>query len=112
MWRRDPNESLIDYRMTRLIFGVLASFFAANMAVRQNIIDHARTFPQAAQAILESFYVDDGLVGSDSLQEAIQLWERLQQLFGKVGFVLRKWKSSHLVALEQIPSDLLDQQLC
>ena len=38
VWRSDPNAPLTDYRMTRVTFGVSASSFAANMAVRQNAI--------------------------------------------------------------------------
>ena len=37
----DPNGTLKDYRMTRVIFGISASSFAANMAVLQNASDHS-----------------------------------------------------------------------
>ena len=58
--------------MTRLTFGVCASSFATNMALRQNAINHSRSQPQAAQAVLESFYVEDRLTGTDSVCEAIE----------------------------------------
>ena len=45
--------------------------------MRQNAIDHELSFPQAVWAILESFYVDDGLTGADSIGEAIEHRERL-----------------------------------
>ena len=50
--------------MTRVTFGVSASPFAANMAVRQNAIDHASEFPLGVEAVFNSFYVDDGLTGA------------------------------------------------
>ena len=62
-----------DYRMTRLMFGVSASSFAAMMTMRQNPIDNELSYPQAAQAVFKSFYVDDGLTGADSVGEAIEL---------------------------------------
>ena len=37
--RESSREPLIDYRMTRLTFGVLASPFTANVAVKHNTID-------------------------------------------------------------------------
>ena len=40
VWRSDPKEPLKDYRMTRVTFGVSASSFAANTAVKQNAIDY------------------------------------------------------------------------
>ena len=60
-----------DYRMTRLTFGVSALSFAANMGVKQNAIVHEHSHLQAALAVRDSFYVDDGLTFADSLTEAI-----------------------------------------
>ena len=57
--------------MTRLMFGVCASSFAANMALRQNALDNQLEFPRAAKATLESFYVNNGLVGVDFSEDAI-----------------------------------------
>ena len=62
--------------------------------------------------MVESFYTDDGLVGADSVHDAIQLQKELQQLLGEAGFVLSKWKSSHPAALKQISHKLLDHQPC
>ena len=36
VWRSNPDTPLTDYCMTRVTFGVSASSFAANMAVKQN----------------------------------------------------------------------------
>ena len=51
------------------------------MCVKRNAINHALKFPLTAKAVDESFYVDDGLVGADSVQQAIRLREELQDLF-------------------------------
>ena len=63
--------------MTGITFGVSASPFAANMTVQQNAIDHLGEFPLAAEAVLTSFYVDDGLTGADSIDEAISLQNKV-----------------------------------
>ena len=49
VWREDPTQPLKDFRMTRLTFGVSASSFAANMAMRQNALDNAKSHSLAAQ---------------------------------------------------------------
>lgn len=74
VWRRKPENTLQDYRMTRLTFGVSASCFAANMAVKRNAIDHAHKYPLAAEAVEKSFYVDDGLSGDDDVKTAITFY--------------------------------------
>ena len=79
---------MTDFHMKRLTFGVSASSFAANMAIRQNALDHERSYPQAAQAVLDEFYIDDGLTGEDSITKAIKLQAQLQELFEQGGFTL------------------------
>ena len=96
--------------MTTLTFGVCASSFAAIMAMRQNAIDHVESHPRAAQVILDSFYVDNSLTGADSIQEAIELREEIQELFDQGGFNLRKWKTNEKRVLDHIPSQLRDSQ--
>lgn len=73
VWRSKPEDTLQDYRMSRLTFGVSASCFAANMAVKQNAINQAHKYQLAAEAVEKSFYVDDGLSGADCVETAITL---------------------------------------
>ena len=81
LWREDPTQPIRDYRMTRLTFGVCASSFAANMALRQNALDYQHEYPQAAKAALDDFYIDDGLSGEDTVDKAIHLQKDMQSLF-------------------------------
>ena len=96
--------------MNRLTFGVSALSFAANMAMKQNVLNHQKEYPKVIKAVVESFYVDDGLTGADSVEEAIELQEQLQKLFALRGLTLWKWKSSELAVTEHVPNQLLDEQ--
>ncbi len=110
VWRKHPYEALKDYQMTRADFGVSSSSFAANMAVKQNAMDYAQEYPLATSAVHESFYVDDGLTGADSLDEATKLQEQLQEFFAQGWFLLRKWKSNEAAILQRLPATLLGSQ--
>ena len=72
VWRNDPGEPLKDYRMNRVTFGVSASGYAANMSVKQNALELTDCYPLAARAVRKEFYVDDGLTGADSIDEAVE----------------------------------------
>ena len=76
--------------MTRVTFGISVSSFAANMAIKQNARDFALEYPLAFNAVNESFYIDDGLSGADSVEEAVEMRTQLQDLFAEAGFLLRK----------------------
>ncbi len=55
-------------------------------------------------------YVDDGLTGADSVDEAVKLQSQLQELFERGGFLLRKWNSNNPRALQHIPLELRDSK--
>ena len=82
------------------------------MAMRQNALDHQKKYPLAAQAIMDSFYVDNGSDGEDSIDEAtcIKLQAEMKELFELGGFVHWKWKSSGPAIVAQIPHKLVDSQ--
>ena len=68
---RRPRSPCQNYRMTRLTFGVAASSFTANMALKQIAINHRESHLKAYQAVIGSFYVADSAV-ADSAVEAIK----------------------------------------
>ena len=110
VWRNNPDNTLQDFRMTRVTFGVSSSSFVANMAVKQNAADFAHEYPMAAKIVNEAFYVDDCLTGADSVEEGIELYRQLQALFAKADFLLRKWNSSSPSVLEGVPHELRDDK--
>jgi hypothetical protein len=65
-------------------------------------------YPLAAKVMNESFYVDDCLTGADTVEQAIETHQQLQELFSKAEFLLRKWNSSSPAVLESIPAELRD----
>ena len=108
VWRSDSKDPLTDYRMNRITFGVSASSFAANMAVKQNAIEYAQEFPLGAEAVQKCFYVDDCLTGANDPKSALILQRQLTDLLSRGGFVLRKWNSSDKSVLKEIPEELRD----
>ena len=78
--------------MKRLTFGVSAFSFAAHMATWQNVLHYVKSNPQDAKVLLDTFYVNDGLMGDDSTEKAIWLQIHLQELFHLEGFLLQRWR--------------------
>ena len=64
--------------MTRATFSVSAPYFAVNMAVTRDVIELIDKYPLAADAVHKSFYVDDGLIGADSIDSTITLQRQLR----------------------------------
>ena len=108
VWRSNERNPFKDYKMTRLVFGVPMSSFATNTVVKQNAIVHEDSHPWGTLAVRDYFYVDDWLTGTNSLSEATELQNELQDSFNKGEFLLRIWKSNEPVALCHLPPHLVD----
>lgn len=108
VWRSNISDCIHDYRMTRITFGVSASSFIANMCVKENALIHSHQFPLAAKAVNESFYVDDGLTGTNDELTAVKLQKEMDELFKLGGFTLHKWNSNSQIVLNNIPPEMRD----
>ncbi len=106
---RDETGEIVDFRMNRLTFGVTTSPYLATQVLRQLAQDHREEYPNASAIVPTNFYVDDCLVGADTLPEAIGLRNELNALFSRAGMTLRKWRSNSMDLLQTIPDSLKEQ---
>ena len=80
------------------------------MCIKQNALYFAAGYPNAANVIEQSFYVNDCPTGSDSTEGAIALQKKLHELLAKGRFLLRKWNSNNPSVVESIVPELKDAQ--
>jgi hypothetical protein len=79
------------------------------MCIKQNALDLASEYPNAAGEIERSFYVDDCPTGSNSIEGAVALQE-LQELLARVGFIFCEWNTSEPSVMGSIAPELRDAQ--
>lgn len=104
-WREDTSVPLKVYQLTTVTYGMTSSPYLANRVVQQLIMDEGKNHPLAAEALQQQIYVDDALLGSNSLEEALHLQEDVVLLLKKGGFELSKWSSNHPKLLENVMQD-------
>ena len=90
--------------MTRLMFGVSASSFATNMAVKTNAIPNEWSHSRAASAVQKSFYVDDGLTGASSVRKLLNSRRNCRSFSTKVGSFLESGNLTSLKPSVTFPS--------
>lgn len=105
LWRDSPDKPVQVYQLDRVIFGQTAAPFLAIRAMQQCAIDHEQESPEAAEKVLNSFYVDDLLTGSHSTGEAINLTSQITTILSKGKFELAKWCSND-TAVNQAAIDM------
>ena len=64
---------------------------------------HAADYPEAAETVNFSMYVDDVLDSCETVEEAKHLQHQLSDLLSMASFTLRKWSSNEAAVVEDIP---------
>ncbi|KAG6454118.1 hypothetical protein O3G_MSEX008494 [Manduca sexta] len=96
IWRDARNVPIKEYQLTTVTYGTKSAPFLAMMTLKQLAIDEKPNYvgSQAADVLDQSFYMDDLLHGSHSIEAAKQLHDDLIRLLKSGGFNLRKWRSN------------------
>ncbi|EYC34853.1 hypothetical protein Y032_1341g3835 [Ancylostoma ceylanicum] len=86
------KDNLILYRFRRLPFGVTASPSILNMALTAYLNAKGT---KLAKEIQQSLYVDNILIGAESVTEALEKYVQSKQLFSEIGMNLREYISNN-----------------
>ncbi|CAG9113265.1 unnamed protein product [Plutella xylostella] len=95
--------------MQSLIFGATCSPFTAQYIKNKNALKYEDLYPEAVQAIIKNYYMDDCLYSCDNAETAINLVNQITTIHKHGGFEIRRWSSNCKQVLDNIPSDALAQ---
>ncbi|XP_052747141.1 uncharacterized protein LOC128199875 [Bicyclus anynana] len=104
-WKASPNESIKEYRLNTVTYGVASSPFLACRSLQQLAEDEGDSYPIAKQIISSDVYVDDVVTGCDSFESAQQAKTQVIALCNRGGFQLRKWVSNYSELLSDLRSE-------
>ncbi|XP_059061887.1 uncharacterized protein LOC131854763 [Achroia grisella] len=106
LWRNEPSQPILEYRMSSMIFGAVSSPCTALYLKNKNALDHKKEFPMVVDAVVNNHYMDDYLGSVDSADEAARLVADIVEVHSRAGFEMRNWVSNSKEALTLIPRDL------
>lgn len=95
-WRENPYVPLAEYWLMVVTYGLASSGHLAVRAMIQCADDNADKFPMAAQAIKKCFYMDDGLLNGDNVQEMKILCKEIDFVLRTGGMQLKNWISNSI----------------
>ncbi|XP_077978095.1 uncharacterized protein LOC144433628 [Glandiceps talaboti] len=106
LWWENGDTSIEpkEYRMKVHLFGAASSPGCANYGLKYLANQNEREFPLGASFIKKNFYVDDGLISADSVNEATALVKEAQKVCAKGGLHLHKFISNSREVMETIPT--------
>ncbi|XP_058811047.1 uncharacterized protein LOC131675938 [Topomyia yanbarensis] len=105
LWRSKPEVPPSTYELTTITYGTKPAPFLATRTLKQLALDEANRFPLAARAVIEDFYIDDAITGTNDPAQATALRIQLDGLLRSGGLRLRKWASNYPEVLEGVNAD-------
>ncbi|XP_062700456.1 uncharacterized protein LOC134284909 [Aedes albopictus] len=103
VWRSSPDKPIQHFRLRTVTYGLKNSGFLAMAALKTAADEYEGKYPEAAERIKKSTYVDDLTSGAKSVAEAIHLVKEINEIVESAGFTLRKWSSNSAAVLESLP---------
>ena len=104
VWRDSITDSIQQFRMTRVTYGIASSTFHSTRSVVE--VGNRCGDDLFAKTIKHDFYVDDYLSCANSVAEAHTKVKKIYEELKEHGFELRKWSSSHHEITSSLPENL------
>ena len=108
-WRADTYSEIETYRFTRVLFGLAPSPFLLGGVLECHLNSWAKKYPEEAERLRRSFYVDDFLTDGQNLQQAQERKKIAVEIMRDATFELHKWHSNQL-QLEDDPPHSSDEE--
>lgn len=110
VWRSSNDAPLDTYELKTVTYGTASAPFLATRVLKQLADDERTEFPEAAEILINDFYVDDLISGANSTEEARIRRKQLDSLLNRGGFQLRKWASNEPDAIADVSPENLAMQ--
>ena len=85
------------------MFGINAAPFFAQFVSQHHARQWKESYPRAAEAILQSTFMDDTMDSVENVTEGSVLYKSLSELWKKAGMSTHKWLSNSPAELRDIP---------
>ncbi|XP_045452957.1 uncharacterized protein LOC123662116 [Melitaea cinxia] len=102
LWRDSPEKELQEFELLTVTFGTACAPYLAVRSLQELAYKECQNKPEIAKIILNDFYMDDVMTGSETLEDAYKIYKELTEVLAKGGFPLQKWKSNSKEILAKI----------
>ena len=102
IWRTDPSQPVVHYKLNTLTYGTACASFLATRCLKELALENNLEFPNASQSIQNNFYMDDWLDGGDNIEAVLELIKNVHNILTAANFNLRQWTSNDKRVLEYL----------
>ena len=105
LWFKDPTKldsPILHFCFTRVVFGLRPSPAILGAVILHHLDKYSCEHPKLVEQIRTGLYVDDLIMGTDSVESAFQVYLKSKQIMKEAGLNLRKWKTNSSKLLSRI----------
>ncbi|XP_072384550.1 uncharacterized protein [Diabrotica undecimpunctata] len=102
LWRDDTHDSIKCIQLNTVTYGTNSAPFLATRVLQEISNKNKIQFPLASHFLEIQFYVDDGLCGSNNIEELLEILQQLNSVLNRHGFTLHKFHSNSSIFLQKI----------
>ena len=103
---RKEHPDIVEYQFCRLVFGLTPSPAILNSVIQRHLESHKTKEPEVVALLQESFYVDDLVGGAMEDGQALEIYEKANDIMNSGGFKLPKWNSNSTILRTKVASEL------
>ena len=110
LWFKDINDTprkIISLRFTRVVFGLTSSTFLLNGTIKIHVSKYLPVphYTDIVKKLLLNLYVDDSTNSFDTIETAIEFYEKSKSCLKEANFELRKWATNSFEMKKLIDSN-------
>ena len=103
VWQPSPDMDEVHYQLLTLTYGLSCAPYLALRVIQQLADDEHHRYPNAADVLRRSTYVNDLFFGADDINSALRLRKEMIELLQCGGFPLRKLVANHPSLISDLP---------
>lgn len=105
LWYTSEGGPIQKFELNTLTYGTLSAPFLATKCLIELANQVEGQFPLIAKIIRKDFYVDDLLTGGKTIEEAVEIQQKVAHILSSAGFQLWKWASNEPAVIRNIPRE-------
>ncbi|XP_045206117.2 uncharacterized protein LOC123558303 [Mercenaria mercenaria] len=96
LWLKNSESTILDnniqeFRFCRVPFGVISSPFLLGATVEHHLSTYNTRF---ARQLIDDIYVDNVITGTNTVEDAVQLYKESKSIFSEASMNLREWSTN------------------
>lgn len=94
LWNDNSGKQLVCFELNTVTYGTASASYLSTRCLRALADEHQHLFPRSCNIIRNNFYIDDLLVGAESINSLKSIKNEVTAILNTGGFNLRKFMSN------------------